>query len=93
MRASLPGGVLGRSWWPVPGIIEALDQITSPVCVASSGSHNKMMFTLGKTRLIDGFDGPVWGGDEVAHGKPAPDIFLFAANRIGAAHRSMCMHC
>ena len=69
----------------VPGIFEALDQVTSPVCVASSGSHDKMMFTLGKTRLIDRFDGRIFSVDQVAQGKPAPDIFLFAADQMGAA--------
>ena len=67
----------------VPGIFEALDQVTSPVCVASSGSHDKMMFTLGKTRLIDRFDGRIFSVDQVAQGKPAPDIFLFAADQMG----------
>ncbi len=69
----------------VPGIFEALDEITSPVCVASSGSHDKMTFTLGKTGLIDRFDGRIFSVDQVAHGKPAPDVFLFAANQMGAA--------
>jgi beta-phosphoglucomutase-like phosphatase (HAD superfamily) len=53
--------------------------------VASSGSHEKMRFTLGKTGLIERFDGRIFSVDEVAHGKPAPDIFLFAAERMGAS--------
>jgi HAD superfamily hydrolase (TIGR01509 family) len=69
----------------VPGIFEALDEITSPVCVASSGSHDKMRFTLGKTGLLDRFDGQIFSVDQVAHAKPAPDIFVFAAEQMGAA--------
>ena len=69
----------------VPGISEALDRITTPVCVASSGSHEKMRFTLGKTGLFDRFDGRIFSVDQVAHGKPAPDVFLFAAENMGAA--------
>ncbi len=69
----------------VPGVVEALDEITTPMCVASSGSHDKMRFTLGKTGLFDRFDGRIFSVDEVAHGKPAPDIFLFAAENMGAA--------
>ncbi len=69
----------------VPGITEALDVITAPTCVASSGSHDKMRFTLGKTGLFDRFDGRIFSVDQVAHGKPAPDVFLFAAENMGAA--------
>ena len=54
----------------VPGIIEALDEITFPMCVASSGSHEKMRFTLGKTGLFDRFDGRIFSVDQVAQGKP-----------------------
>ena len=76
--------VFERELVPVPGIVEALDEITTPTCVASSGSHEKMRFTLGKTGLFDRFDGRIFSVDEVRHGKPAPDIFLFAASRMGA---------
>ena len=74
--------VFERELVAVPGVVEALTRITTPVCVASSGSHDKMRFTLGKTGLIDRFHGRIFSVDEVAHGKPAPDIFLFAADRM-----------
>ena len=77
--------VFERELVEVPGIVEALDEITSPVCVASSGSHEKMRFTLGQTGLFDRFDGRIFSADQVANGKPAPDIFLFAADQMGAA--------
>jgi HAD superfamily hydrolase (TIGR01509 family) len=77
--------VFERELVSVPGITEALDVITTPMCVASSGSHDKMRFTLGKTGLLDRFDGRIFSVDQVAHGKPAPDIFLFAAETMGAA--------
>ena len=76
--------VFERELVPVPGIVEALDEIAAPVCVASSGSHDKMRFTLGKTGLFDRFDGRIFSVDQVEHGKPAPDIFLFAAAQMGA---------
>lgn len=75
--------VFERELVAVPGVIDALDEITSPVCVASSGSHDKMRFTLGKTGLFDRFDGRIFSVDQVVHGKPAPDIFLFAADQMG----------
>ncbi len=68
---------------PVDGVIEALDRITLPTCVASSGSHEKMRYTLGLTGLYDRFAGRIFSGSEVAKGKPAPDLFLYAARRMG----------
>ena len=75
--------VFERELVAVPGIVEALDEISIPVCVASSGSHDKMRFTLGKTGLFERFDGRIFSVDQVEHGKPAPDIFLFAAAQMG----------
>lgn len=67
---------------PVPGIIEALEEIELPACVASSGSHEKMRLTLSLTGLWDRFVGRIFSADEVQHGKPAPDLFLHAASRM-----------
>jgi HAD superfamily hydrolase (TIGR01509 family) len=68
---------------PVPGIVAALDAITLPNCVASSASVEKMRFTLGHTALWDRFAGRIFSATEVEHGKPAPDLFLYAAARMG----------
>ena len=73
---------LERDLVPVDGIVEVLDALSLPTCVASSGSHDKMAFTLGRTGLWDRFAGRIFSADEVAHGKPAPDIFLYAAERM-----------
>ncbi|MEU2158185.1 HAD family hydrolase [Streptomyces sp. NPDC019396] len=69
---------------PVDGLPEALDAIALPTCVASSGSHEKMRHTLGRTGLYERFAGRVFSATEVARGKPAPDLFLYAAERMGA---------
>lgn len=69
---------------PVAGIPEALDRIPHPTCVASSGTHEKMRLTLGLTGLYDRFAGRIFSATEVARGKPAPDLFLHAAARMGA---------
>jgi len=42
-----------------------------------------MRLTLGLTGLRDRFEGRIFSGDEVERGKPAPDLFLHAATRIG----------
>ena len=70
---------------PVAGIVEALDSITIPICVASNGSHEKMQFTLGLTGLMPRFEGRIFSASDVARGKPAPDLFLHAASVLGYA--------
>ena len=72
-----------RDLQPVPGIVEALDAIELPSCVASSGEHERMRFTLGRTGLYERFEGRIFSATEVEHGKPAPDLFLHAAARMG----------
>ncbi|MDK0520134.1 HAD family hydrolase [Streptomyces sp. ML-6] len=69
----------------VDGIHEALAAITLPTCVASSGSHEKMRHTLGHTGLHAHFEGRIFSATEVTHGKPAPDLFLHAARRMGVS--------
>jgi HAD superfamily hydrolase (TIGR01509 family) len=70
---------------PVPGVIDALDAIELPTCIASSGSQEKMRLTLGLTGLAERFAGRVFSAEEVERGKPEPDLFLHAAARMGAA--------
>ncbi|MBX3502147.1 MAG: HAD-IA family hydrolase [Alphaproteobacteria bacterium] len=70
----------------VPGVIAALDALEragAATCVASSGDHGKMRITLGGAGLWDRFDGRIFSATQVARGKPAPDLFLFAARRMG----------
>ena len=73
---------------PVDGVITALDSIAQATCVASSGTHEKMARTLGTTGLFDRFDGRIFSATEVERGKPAPDLFLFAAAEMGVAPTS-----
>lgn len=75
--------VLAAELRAVDGIEDALDRITTPNCVASSGTHEKMRFTLGLTGLYGRFDGRIFSATEVRKGKPAPDLFLYAAERMG----------
>lgn len=71
-----------RELQPVPGVVEALEEIELPTCVASSGSHEKMRVTLGLTGLWDRFAGRIFSVEEVQRGKPAPDLFRHAAERM-----------
>jgi HAD superfamily hydrolase (TIGR01509 family) len=68
---------------PVPNVLFALDRISLPTCVASSGSHEKMQMTLAHTGRWERFEGRIFSATEVEHGKPAPDLFLHAAATMG----------
>ena len=71
---------------PVRGISEAIDVIVGagiPVCVGSSGPLDKMNMTLGLTGLLPRFEGRLFSAHQVGKGKPAPDVFLFAARSMG----------
>ncbi len=75
--------VFERELQAVPGVVAALDRITLPSCVASSGPHHKMAVTLRRTGLWERFEGRIFSATEVARGKPAPDLFLHAARSMG----------
>lgn len=68
----------------MPGIESTLDRLGVPFCVASSGDHEKMQTTLGITGLLPRFAGRIFSITQVARGKPAPDVYLFAARQLGA---------
>jgi HAD superfamily hydrolase (TIGR01509 family) len=78
------GAALSENLRPVDGIESVLDRISIPYCVASSGDHQKMTLTLGLTGLLDRFNGRLFSATEVERGKPHPDVFLYAAERMGA---------
>lgn len=65
-----------------PHINEALAAITMPVCVASSGPPEKISASLNHVRLYDRFAPHIFSAVQVSNGKPAPDLFLFAANEM-----------
>jgi len=69
-----------------PGVCALLALLTAagvPCAVASSTRREEVERRLALTGLAQTFRAFV-GGDEVEHGKPAPDIFLLAAERLGA---------
>ncbi|POX39376.1 HAD family phosphatase [Streptomyces sp. Ru72] len=78
-----------RELKPVVGIENVLEKLTAdgvPFCVASSGSHDRIRVghrTTGLDRWFD--DGRVFSSQDVGRGKPAPDLFLYAAEQMGAA--------
>ena len=82
-----------ESLQPVAGIFDVLHCLQEwqwDFCVASSGSHDKMAMTLKATGLHSYFAGRIFSASEVAAGKPAPDLFLYAGARMGFA-ASQCI--
>jgi HAD superfamily hydrolase (TIGR01509 family) len=67
----------------VPNVERMLEAIDIPSCVASNGSQEKMRLTLGITGLLARFEPRLFSADDVVRGKPAPDVFLLAASRLG----------
>ncbi|MEU8918509.1 HAD family hydrolase [Streptomyces nigrescens] len=82
-----------RSLEPVAGVGEVLEKLDTdgvPYCVGSSGSHERIRVALTKTGLWERFDGGgagarIFSSQDVARGKPAPDLFLYAAQEMGVA--------
>lgn len=82
---------LAESVQAIEGIETVLKALQLPYCVASSGSHDKMQMTLGKTGLIDFFDGKIFSTSDVERGKPHPDIYLHAAATMGSHDPARCL--
>lgn len=81
---------------PVEGIEAVLTILQAqaiPTCIASSGNHQKLQYTLSKTGLLSYFqahkqDRRIFSATEVKAGKPAPDLFLYAAQRMSVLPRN-----
>ena len=70
---------------PIPGAVELVRKIQRahiPLAVGSSGPRLNVELALKRLGLADAFAATV-SGDDVAKGKPAPDIFLLAAKKLG----------
>jgi HAD superfamily hydrolase (TIGR01509 family) len=75
---------------PVRGVEAVLDVLARagvPYCLASSGRRERVLFALEKAGMAARFAGRWWGAEDVKAGKPAPDIFLLAAERMGVPPR------
>lgn len=69
----------------LPGVREAVGRIAAARCVASSTTLEPLRHNLALAGLLDLFDPHVFSASQVARGKPEPDVFLFAAARMGVA--------
>jgi HAD superfamily hydrolase (TIGR01509 family) len=74
---------------PVDGVFDVLDKLDAegvPYCVASSGTHERIRVSLRKTGLYERFgENRIFSSQDVGRGKPAPDLFLHAAEAMSTA--------
>ncbi|WP_240478729.1 HAD family hydrolase [Thalassospira permensis] len=64
-------------------VLDLLDAKGIPMAIGSNGPHDKMDVSLGKVGLLDRFRGRICSAHDVQHAKPAPDVYLLAAEKIG----------
>jgi HAD superfamily hydrolase (TIGR01509 family) len=70
---------------PIAGVKAAVAALPYPRCVASSSSLERIRLSLEATGLASLFGANIFSATQVAHGKPAPDLYLFASRRMGIA--------
>lgn len=73
-----------RELTAMPGVVDVLGRLRTPACVATSSSPPRARRSLELTGLLERFGDAVFTASQVANGKPAPDLFLFAARAMGA---------
>jgi HAD superfamily hydrolase (TIGR01509 family) len=69
---------------PIEGVSSVLEGLQTPHCVASSSDVDRVSLSLSLTGLASHFDGRLYTSQMVERGKPAPDLFLHAAERMQA---------
>ena len=69
---------------PIPGVDAVLTALSTPRCVASSSGLDRVSFSLALTGLASFFGDQLYTSEMVARGKPAPDLFLYAADKMQA---------
>jgi len=74
-----------RELAPMPGVAAMLAVLPVRRCVASSSAPERLRHSLSLTGLLHCFEPHVYSATQVARGKPAPDLFLFAAAAMQVA--------
>ena len=72
---------------PIEGVSSVLEGLQIPHCVASSSDVDRVSLSLSLTGLAPHFDNRLYTSQMVERGKPAPDLFLHAAERMQADPR------
>ena len=72
----------GRELRPVDGIASGLAELRVAKCVASGSTPATLVLKLRSTALAEWFGAAVFSSTMVVRGKPAPDLFLYAAAQM-----------
>jgi len=72
-----------RNLTPCEGVVDALESIDLPKCVASSGPLEKIQKALDVSGLSKYFDRNLFSSYEIGSWKPEPDLFLYSAKQMG----------
>jgi HAD superfamily hydrolase (TIGR01509 family) len=70
---------------PIRGAAKVLQGLRTPYCVASSSDRERMDYSLRLAGFSSLVNGRLFSAETVRRGKPAPDLFLYAAAAMGAA--------
>lgn len=74
--------IFAESLQPIPGIDAIVPELKTPFCVASSSDIDRVALSLGVTGLAAHFGDRLYTAQMVRQGKPAPDLFLYAAEKM-----------
>jgi len=89
LRTSIRAAFLA-SLCPIEGVKSVLEDLRIPHCVASSSDVERVSFSLSLTGLAPHFGTRLYTSQMVKRGKPAPDLFLYAAERMQVEpHRTL----
>lgn len=75
--------IFGSSLQPIDGIERALTQLKHPKCIASSSNSLRIKASVELTNLSLFFGDNFFSTSMVAKGKPHPDVFLYACEKMG----------
>lgn len=68
---------------PMKGVVEFIEKLKIPYCVASSGPVDKIRLNLEVAGLLDKFENKIFSSYQINSWKPEPGIFLHAAKEMG----------
>lgn len=73
----------GHDLKPTEGVVDLIASLRLPICVATSSSPKRAARSLALAGLDHFFGASLFTASQVERGKPAPDLFLFAAQQLG----------
>lgn len=77
------GEIMAEGLEPIPGVRALIERLKVPYCLVTNSTRARLDVTLRATGLAETFAGRIFCLDDVARGKPAPDMFLMAADTAG----------